>query len=289
MESVLNVCNTCYTYYIAFYFMEKIEREELSMKIGVMDSGVGGLTVIKELQKMLPNEEFIYYGDSANCPYGNKTKEEVIQLAERIIQFLNSKQVDIICIACNTISTVINELRANRDLPLLSIIYPVARFVALESALTQVGVIATVDTIDSKAYPIEINELNPNIAVFGQGSPRLAALIEQGNFTNEKISIEVKNEVDHLQQQELVQDVILGCTHYPIVENVFHSLYPSLHFINPAYYQALTVQKMALKQKLATAPKQITEFYTSGDTTTFTSILTHLGILTNGHVYQLSL
>lgn len=259
------------------------------MKIGVMDSGVGGLTVVKELQKMLPDEEFVYYGDSANCPYGNKTKEEVIQLAERTIQFLSDKKVDIVCIACNTISTVIDDLQKNRTLPLLSIIRPVARYVALESTLTQVGVIATVDTIASKAYPTEINQLNPTIAVFGQGSTTLAALIEQGNFTSDQISIEVKNEVTRLEQQQPVADIILGCTHYPIVENVFQSLYPKLHFINPAYYQALAVKNMATQQQWPRAPKQSAEFYTSENVATFNSIINHLGIPTDGNVQQLSL
>lgn len=172
------------------------------MKIGVIDSGIGGLTVLRELIKEYPNNTYIYYGDTKNLPYGEKTKEELEILVNRIIEFLNKKQVDLIVFACGTISTTLNE-KIKSNPKIIDVVTPTIDYV--NSNFDKVGLIATTTTINSNYFQnnikCELKTLN---------TPLLVPMIESGNIDPEIIN----NYMSYFDNET----IILGCTHYPLIE-----------------------------------------------------------------------
>lgn len=215
--------------------------------IGVMDSGVGGLTVVRELQRILPGEDIIYIGDSANCPYGNKTAEQIFELSCKMLRFLRDNGVKCVVIACNTVSSIVDRLRPDFDLPIFSIIEEAAKYVIREK-LSAVGLIATEFTVASGKYTELIHQGSPECKVVAKGSPLLAALVDHGNFNQKDIDREIITQVDNILTREKVENLILGCTHHPIVEENFRKCYPSMRLINPALEQANAVKTFLTAQ-----------------------------------------
>ena len=216
-----------------------------SNPIGVMDSGIGGLTVVRELQRILPGEDIIYFGDSANCPYGNKTADQIFELSCHMLQFLGSNGVKCAAVACNTISTMAERLRPCFDFRIISIVEEAAKYVIREK-LSSVGLIGTEFTVASGKYAELIHQGNPDCHVVGKGSPLLAAL---------------------------------GCTHYPIVEENFHECYPQLHLINPALEQANAVKAYLAEQNALNPQKKGTfTICTSGDPQVYVNVGKRLGL-----------
>ena len=179
--------------------------------IGVMDSGIGGLTVVRELQRILPGEDIIYFGDSANCPYGNKTSDQIFELSSHMLQFLGDNGVKCTAIACNTISTMADRLRPCFDYKIVSIVEEAAKYV-LREHLKSVGLIATEFTVASGQYAELIHEGDPECKVVGKGSPLLAALVDRGDFNQHDINTEIRTQVDNILAREKVENLILGCT-----------------------------------------------------------------------------
>ena len=178
------------------------------MKVGLFDSGIGGVNVLEELIEKYPHNHYIYYGDTKNLPYGNKSKEELIKLSLNIIKFLISKKVDIIIIACGTISSnCYNELKDKYQIPIYDIISPTIRYLK-NSLYSNIGVIATTRTIESKIFDIE----NKNIIM--KDTPNFVPIIEN-NLINESEEI-IKNELDVFDD---VEALVLGCTHYPLLKD----------------------------------------------------------------------
>ncbi|MGX2946410.1 glutamate racemase [Enterococcus alishanensis] len=255
--------------------------------IGVMDSGVGGLTVVSELQQLLPNESIIYYGDSANCPYGNRGEDEIVALASGIINFLEANQVKIVVIACNTMSTIVNKLTQKYDIEIVGIVRPAAAFIA-KIKPKKIGVVATVFTTSTKEYDNYIHKYLPETTVYSQGSPSLAALIESGEFDYSKIDAEITKEVDSiLKHDSEVSDIVLGCTHYPIVLDQFQKLYPQIRFVNPAHEQALYVKDYLTHYDMLNSGSH-SEFtiYTSGEPITYKKIVDKLKLQTPTTITQ---
>lgn len=177
------------------------------MRVGLFDSGVGGLTVLKEILKRYPINEYFYYGDTLNIPYGSKTKEELLDLSIKIIKYLESEKVDIIIIACGTVSSNIYEdLKKITNVPIYNIIDATIDYVN-KSNYKSVTVLATKATINSHIFK---NKLN--ISVNEIECPLLVPMIESNNIDESIIENYVKNIKDGA--------IILGCTHYPIVENI---------------------------------------------------------------------
>ena len=258
----------------------------MELKIGVMDSGVGGLTVVEQLQKQIPEATILYYGNSANCPYGNRSKAQIVELAGKVLRILEKQGVSFVCIACNTISTVIDELQQMVTFPLICIIQPVAHYIATELKPSKVGVIATVATIHSGIYQHLIQSQNLAIEVVGQGSPNLANWIEQGMFDAPEIDEEIKKEMQKILSHTGLRTVILGCTHYPIIEDHFQKLYPGVTFINPAYSMVREVIQKYLKDPVnIPTPKEV-QLYTSGDPATFEMIADKIGLQTTEKTKQ---
>ena len=154
--------------------------------IGVLDSGVGGLTVARELRNYLPNESIIYIGDNKNVPYGNRTEEEIAELARSMIDFLIQKDVKLVVVACNTVSTIIDKYFSDYDIPIVNIIKTAADYV-VRNQLKEVGVIATKFTIATGAYDKLIKERDSSINIISEGSANLASLIDGANFTDQEV------------------------------------------------------------------------------------------------------
>lgn len=200
--------------------------------IGLIDSGVGGFTVLKELENDLIDENFIYLGDSKNLPYGEKSNEEIIALVNKCIAFLESQNVKFIVLACNTASSLIKELSSN--VPLFSIIDAGCQAVLDYQDSGKVGLIATRATVNNKAYDKIMPSHSEDIAFISYGTPTLAQVIN--NQIDEIVLLRknIKNAIDPILDKYPINNLLLGCTHYPIVSELIKEIYPNLTLINPA-------------------------------------------------------
>ncbi len=206
-------------------------------KIGVIDSGIGGFTVVKELRKLLPNEGIIYYGDNLNCPYGNRSKEEILGLTLNMLDFLSEKKVKVVGIACNTISTLIDDYKDKYDFPIMDIITPTVEHVTA-SKKDGIGILGTAFTIESGTYQKKLISLNDKIKIVGESSSELATFIDNGDFDSPAIKKVINHHLNNITKDNEVSHLILACTHYPIVEDLIKLEAPNLEIINPAYYLA---------------------------------------------------
>ncbi|MFV0496827.1 MAG: glutamate racemase [Candidatus Fimivivens sp.] len=251
---------------------------KLNGAIGVMDSGIGGLTVVRELQRILPGEDIIYFGDSANCPYGNKTSEQIAQLSRGMLRFLGQNGVKVAAIACNTISTLVDQLTPHFDYNIIGIVSPAADYIA-RSGIKQVGLIATEFTVSTQNYDTLIHQHDPSIEVVGKGSPMLAALVDRGDFNQQDINTEITTQIDNILARRKVGHVILGCTHYPIVEDNFKHCYPEITFVNPALEQANAVRDYLIAQDaLSDKARGSFTICTSGDPQVYVDVAKRLGL-----------
>lgn len=197
--------------------------------IGMFDSGVGGLTVYKEIKKELPTEKIIYVGDTKGFPYGSKSKEEIIDLSKKCIDFLIKKNVKMIIIACGTAtSNALKEMQEMYDIPIIGIIEPTVQYVK-EKELKNIGVIATRGTIRSNAWENNLKAKLENINVYNRECPLLASMAEEGWTENEIAYLTVK---EYLKDFKDIDSLILGCTHYPLYENIIKEILPNIEIIN---------------------------------------------------------
>jgi glutamate racemase len=183
------------------------------MKIGIFDSGVGGLTILKELYKVFPNCDYTYIGDNKNCPYGDKTKEQLFNYAARIIDYFINNDIKLVVIGCNTIcSNVFDKLKEKyKDINLIGVIdATINNFINTNSK--NVLVIGTVGTINSNVYENKIKEKNRNIKVYSLSTPDLVPMIENEIDTEYKLN-------EYLRPYNDVDSIILGCTHYKLIED----------------------------------------------------------------------
>lgn len=185
------------------------------MRIGLFDSGIGGLNVLNSLRKKYPKCDYIYFGDTLNVPYGNKSKEELYNLSSKIVEFLISKEVDIIIIACGTISSnCYNELKKNYNIKIYDIISPTIDYIN-NKKYDMVGVIGTSMTIRSGIF-----ESNINSEVIGIECPKFVPLIESKENDDKKI-YDIINEYLNIFMNHKIDTLVLGCTHYPYLINYF--------------------------------------------------------------------
>ena len=187
--------------------------------IGIFDSGVGGITVLKEIQKRLPNEHLIYLGDTKNFPYGNKSKEEIIKFSIQNVEYLIKKNVKIIVIACGTATSQAIEILQNKfEIPIMGIIEPTVEYVKNKN-YNKIGVIATEGTIRNGAWENKLKEKIPNIEVINKACPMLATIAEEGRATGEEGRKAIKEYMKPFKEKK-INKIILGCTHFPIYEQV---------------------------------------------------------------------
>ncbi|MBK9285395.1 MAG: glutamate racemase [Sphingobacteriaceae bacterium] len=204
------------------------------MPIGVFDSGFGGLTVLKEIVKELPQYDFIYLGDNARAPYGSRSFETVYEYTLECVKELLSKGCHLVILACNTASAKALRTIQQKDLPVLApnkrvlgVIRPTAEIVGALSKTKHVGILGTTGTVSSGSYKTEILNFFSDIHVFQEACPMWVPLIENGEFESEAASMFIEKNVKALMQQSnKIDTIILGCTHYPLIEKQIKKFIP---------------------------------------------------------------
>lgn len=233
--------------------------------IGVFDSGVGGLTVAREIIRQIPNETLIYFGDTARVPYGNKSKETIISYSRQIVRFLLAQNVKAIVIACNTASAfALETISSEISIPIIGVVEPGAKVAAETTKNGNIGIIGTEGTISSRIYNKYLNKANPNIHVYGKACPLFVPLVEEG-WINDPITIEVVDRyIDELRGNK-IDTLVLGCTHYPLLRNVIQSVVgDKVTLVNPAYETAITLKEVLQENALeSTSPAGIHKYYVS--------------------------
>ena len=188
-----------------------------SRPIGVFDSGVGGLTVVKEIQKYLPWKDILYFGDTARLPYGNKSEETVLRYSSEISNFLIGQGVEFIVVACNTSSAyAIERLKSELDIPVLGMIEPGAKGAVEATKNGLVGLIGTRATVASGSYERCISAIDPKIRVYSTACPLFVPLVEEG-WAQDHVALEVADRYLSPLLEKNVDTIILGCTHYPVL------------------------------------------------------------------------
>lgn len=222
-----------------------------NLPIGVFDSGVGGLTVAKEIMNRLPKESLIYFGDTARVPYGNKSEETVITYSRQIARFLCSHSVKAIVIACNTASAfALETLSHELPVPVIGVLKPGAKAAAKATKNGRIGVIATNGTIRSGLYGSYLHTLSPDVSVFGQPCPLFVPLVEEGmcaDSVTKEIAVRYLNPL----LDDGIDTLVLGCTHYPLLTDVIGEVAGSgVTLVNPAYETAKELESMLSQNNL---------------------------------------
>ena len=213
--------------------------------IGVFDSGVGGLTVAREIIRQIPNEKIIYFGDTARVPYGSKSKETVTRFSEQIVRFLRTFQVKTIVVACNTASAcALDALERDIDIPIIDVVKPGAKAAWEATRNGRIGVIGTEATIGSQIYTKYIQNLNRDITIYGKACPLFVPLVEEGLLEDP-----VTDEIARRYLTELIDididTLILGCTHYPLIRSTLGRIMgEGVRLVNPAYETARELKEM---------------------------------------------
>lgn len=241
------------------------EKELLcNAPIGVFDSGVGGLTVAREIMRQLPNERIVYFGDTARVPYGSKSKETVTRFSRQIVRFLQMQDVKAIVVACNTASAyALDELEQEVDIPIIGVVKPGAKTAIEATHNGKIGVIATQATISSGIYKRYIEENDTSVSVVEKACPLFVPLVEEGLWEDP-----VTDEIARRYLSELIDididTLILGCTHYPLIRaTVGKIMGDKVTLVNPAYETARELKELLDKEDLESdkRPELGTELY----------------------------
>lgn len=188
-----------------------------SNPIGFFDSGIGGLTVVKEAMSLLPNENIVYFGDTARVPYGSKSNDTVIEYTLQAAHFLMKKNIKMLVVACNTASSIaLDELRKTIAVPVIGVIEPGAKMALETTKSGRIGVIGTNATINNKAYSTQLKKSDKKIKVFEKACPLFVPLAEEGWLDHKATHLIAKEYLDEFKEHE-IDTLILGCTHYPIL------------------------------------------------------------------------
>ncbi len=251
----------------------RLKREQ---PIGIFDSGVGGLTVAHAIKQLLPNEAFIYFGDTAHLPYGDKSAESILHYSKKITEFLLEKNCKVILIACNSASAVaLTSLNAyvGEKAVLMNVIDPVVEHILQNKTYKKIGVIGTKATINSGTYEEKIKEKSQDIEVKSLATPLLVPMIEEG-FVYDDISNAIIRA--YLSKKELknIQSLILGCTHYPIIKNQISKFYNfDVEVIDSARIVANDLKRTLIsKDLLRSEGKTTNQFFISDYTLYFEKI-----------------
>ena len=240
--------------------------------IGVFDSGIGGLTILRALRKALPQEHFIYFGDTANVPYGGKSKAAVTRLSMAVARFLETQKVKLIVVACNTASAqALASLTQQLKVPVMGVIKPGAQAAFQATRNKRIAVLGTRGTVESKAYLKAIQKYDKNAFVFQQACPLFVPLAEEG-FANSPAAELIAREYLKGVQKSGADTVILGCTHYPILKDLISRILGNkITLVDSADTLAHAVQTFLQKKKwLATTGRGGVRLYASDDPQKFT-------------------
>lgn len=232
--------------------MKMVEDENIrEMPVGVFDSGVGGLTVVREIMRQIPNERIVYFGDTARVPYGSKSKETITRYSRQIVRFLETMRVKAIVVACNTASAyALDELEREIDIPIIGVVRPGAKVAAETTRNGRVGVIGTEATIGSGIYTTYIKKINPEVELTGKACPLFVPLVEEGLWQDP-----VTDEIAMRYLGELIDTgidtLILGCTHYPLIRSTVGKIMGEhVKLVNPAYETARELKELLMEKGL---------------------------------------
>lgn len=240
----------------------KITSRTTNNPIAFFDSGVGGLTVYAKLKALLPQENYIYFGDTKHMPYGEKTKEELLQYADRIFKFFIEKDAKAVVMACNTTSSVIfDEVKDKYDVKIYPIIQSAANILA-QLPIKRIGVFATHATVNSNVYKHEIQKHNPNMDVFQIACPEWVRIVEEHKINQPQSIIQIKEKLDEMLVFK-PEKIVLGCTHYPYLKNILAKFAPEDMFIDPAIYFAEYIKDDLTKNNLTESAQGTEEIYVS--------------------------
>ncbi|CAM4060812.1 glutamate racemase [Paenibacillus alkaliterrae] len=243
--------------------------------IAILDSGVGGLTVVKEVMRQLPREKIIYFGDTARTPYGPRSSEEVVKFTREIVDYLIQFRPKMMVIACNTATAAaLDDIRSRIVIPVVGVINPGARAAIGRTVTGCVGVIGTEGTIKSGAYEQALCELSPHVQVISEACPKFVPLVEKGNFRSAETYETVRLSIGHLRSHP-IDTLILGCTHYPfLIETISEVMGQGVNLISSADETAREISTILHdKRKLARGDQEpIHQFFCSGQPLLFKSI-----------------
>lgn len=222
------------------------DREQFQdAPVGVFDSGVGGLTVAREIMRQIPNERIVYFGDTARVPYGSKSRDTVTRYSRQIVRFLQAQEVKAIVVACNTASAyALDELEREIRIPILGVVKPGAKVAAESTRNGKIGVIGTEGTINSRIYATYIKQIDETIEVVGKACPLFVPLVEEGLLKDpvtDEIAMRYLSELKDLD----IDTLILGCTHYPLIRStVGRIMGERVTLVNPAYETARELKEL---------------------------------------------
>lgn len=244
--------------------------------IGMIDSGVGGLTVMKEAIKQLPNESFYYVGDTARCPYGPRPLEEVKRFTWQMAHFLMNKNIKMLVIACNTATAAaLDELQEQLPIPVIGVIQSGSRAAITSTKTNRVGIIGTEGTVKSEVYPRSIEEENGKVDVFSLACPPFVPLVEENEYTSEKAAKIVEETLLPLKEKEL-DTLVLGCTHYPILRPLIQqAIGDKVRLIDSGVETVQEVNKLLKEKELESRSTQDSperKFYTTGTAENFKTV-----------------
>lgn len=260
--------------------------------IGVFDSGIGGLTVVKEILKHLPNEKLIYLGDTARTPYGTRSKEVIKKFSLELTNFLLKKKVKFLVVACNTISsTCMDIIKYYSPVPVLGVITGAVQEAAKLTKTNFIGVIGTKATISSKVYEKAIKKLNPKAKIITQACPLFVPLAEEGLIYGEATELIARKYLKTFKNTK-VDTLILGCTHYPVLKKVIQKIMgKKVNLLDCAKPTAQRLKEILVKENLLNGKTKVkNEFYvTDAPERVYKVAATFLGSALNGKLRKINL
>ena len=237
--------------------------------VGVFDSGLGGLTVVKEIIRSLPEEKIVYFGDTARVPYGSKSRDTIIHYTEQILAFMKTKEVKAIVIACNTASAyALDAVREKVNVPIIGVVEPGARTAARITENAKIGVIGTEGTVKSGLHGKYIKTLRPAAEVLTKACPLFVPLVEEG-WWKDPVTEEVARRYTKELKNSGVDTLIMGCTHYPLLREVLEKVMgEGVRLVDPARETALELKRLLQEKNLfsdGAAGEEKYRFYVSDD------------------------
>lgn len=207
---------------------------EKEKNIGVFDSGLGGLTVVKSIIESMPGENIVYFGDTANVPYGTRSEEQIKKFVLEDVRFISGFELKAVVIACNTADCVARaDVEKKYDIPVFGIIEPTAERAAAVTKNNRIGVIATPATIANGAYEKAVKKYKPEASVFGVACPMLVPLVEDGRFLKGDAAVEsILRDYLAVPGNEKVDTLVLGCTHYPLLSDIISDIMPEVNIVS---------------------------------------------------------
>jgi glutamate racemase len=250
----------------------------MNRPIGLFDSGFGGLTVMKEVVRHLPNENLIYLGDTANLPYGNKSPQTIIELAQQNATFLLSKQIKLLIIACHTAcSRALETLQKSLPIPIIGVIQPGVELLLRTTRTQRVAILGTTSTIESGVFQSLIQKTHPHVQIYPIACPLFVPLIEEGHHNTQAATLIAHSYLEPLKKAK-VDTVLLACTHYPLMRAVLQQvLGPDVQLVEPAELCAIQAREFLQSSQLLNTQneKPHYEFYASDDPEKFRRLGKH--------------